>query len=84
MEKILAAIFLILFIWVAVPHVKRFEWLAPTAAPSGWWGFKYGPNGSEELLATPPQGYGWFRFDAWNTPPLEVRPVTRDDFRLRY
>jgi hypothetical protein len=84
MAKILAIIFLILFIWVAIPHIKRNEWLGPTAVKPGWWGLNYDTSGLGTASATLPDGYGWFRYDYWNNPPLEGRPVTRDDFRLRY
>lgn len=83
MEKILAIVFLLLFIWVAIPHVERGEWLAPAAAPYDHWAFDYSVPGSRELLATPPLDYGWYRFDFWNTPSTAGRPVLQNDFRLR-
>jgi hypothetical protein len=77
MGKLLAIVFLIVFVWFAVPHLRRGEWLAPTAISPDWQGLTptYG-------LASPPEGYGWFRFDFWNNPPYAGRPVSRDDFRL--
>ncbi len=83
MEKVLAIVFLVLFVWVAIPHIRRGEWLAPAAAPYEHWAYEYTVPGSRELLATPPEGYGWYRFDFWNAPPLEGRPVRRGDFSLR-
>jgi len=76
MGRILAAIFLILFIWVAVPHIRRGEWISPTAIAPGTWMEDAAIPEYRPLLATPPQGYGWYRFDAWNAPSPYGRPVT--------
>ncbi len=75
MEKIIAIAGLVVFFWYAIPHISRGEWIAPTAAPYEHWAFEYAAPSSRELLATPPEGYGWFRFDGWNNPPLEGRPL---------
>jgi len=80
--KVLATIFLILFIWFAVPHIVRGEWFAPTAGPNNHWAYQYAAPGTRDLLATPPTDFGLFRFDFWNTPPTSGRPVTKDDIRL--
>jgi len=81
--KIAAVIFLILFVWIAIPRVVRNEWIAPTPLPPGYWGLAYaGYNYEDSALDEPEQGYGWFRYDVWNNPPIEGRPVTRDDFSL--
>jgi len=83
MERFLAIVFLLLFIWFAVPHVMRGEWFAPTAGPADHWAYEYAAPGTKQLLATPPEGYGVFRFDFWNTPPTKGRSVTREDIRLQ-
>lgn len=83
MEKILAIVFLIVFLWVAIPHIRQGEWLAPAVVPYDHWALEYAAPGSRALLATPPLDYGWYRFDFWNTPPTAGRPVYVDDFRLR-
>lgn len=82
MEKVLAIVFLIIFVLFAIPHLRRGEWIAPTAiAPYGWPLESTDPN-LRPYLATPPEGYGWFRFDFWNIPPSPGRPVRRSDFRI--
>ncbi|MBY0328607.1 hypothetical protein K2Q02_00720 [Patescibacteria group bacterium] len=80
--KVLAIVFLIFFIWFATPHIMRGEWFAPTAGPSDHWAYEYAAPGTKQLLATPPEGYGVFRFDFWNTPPTSGRSVVKNDFRL--
>lgn len=80
MGKIIAIIFVIVFIWVSYPHFARGEWLAPTAVPPGYWGLEYTPELT--YLSRPPQGYGWYRFDVWNNPPVTGRPVRKGDFRF--
>lgn len=80
MGKILATIFLIIFIWIAYPHFSRGEWIAPTALPPGYWGLEYAPQYT--YLAEPESGYGWFRFDFWHHSPVNGRPVYQSDFRL--
>lgn len=81
MERFLAIVFLILFIWVAIPHIKRGEWFAPAMGPSEHWAYEYAAPGSKNLIATPPEGYGLFRFDFWNTPPTGGRAVTKEDLK---
>ncbi len=84
MGKILAIVFLILFIWVAIPHIAKGEWLAPTEiAPNSW--LIVSPNDTDlaTASASPIQGFGWFHFDFWNnTPSTAGRTVQRSDFRL--
>lgn len=81
MDKVLAIIIAVAFIWVSFPHVKNGEWVAPTPLPPGWWGLAQAPEYS--YLVEPKQGYGWFRFDVWNdTSPSEGRPVYESDFRF--
>jgi hypothetical protein len=83
MGKILAIVFILLFVWVAVPHLKQGEWIAPTAIAPNSWVVAYDDTGYAAASATPIQGYGWFHFDFWNhdvnTPG---RAVSRGDFRL--
>ncbi|HWC58004.1 MAG TPA: hypothetical protein VG621_03605 [Candidatus Paceibacterota bacterium] len=78
--KVIAVIFLIVFFLVAIPSLMRGEWIAPTALPPDSWIVAEAPQYAS--LAAPSSGYGWFRFDVWNNPPREGRPVTRGDFRL--
>lgn len=75
MERIIAIVGLIFFLWFAIPHLSRGEWIAPTAAPADHWAYAIAAPGSQELLATPPEGYGWFRFDIWNNPTTDGRPL---------
>ena len=84
MGKVLAIIFVIIFIWWAIPHFARGEWIAPTAIAPDSWVTEWDKTGYASALATPPQGYGWFHYDAWNNPPLEGRPVTKSDLKLKY
>ena len=86
MGKVLAIVFLIVFIWWAYPFVSRGLWIAPTAVAPNTWMVEYLPDDQRELLATPPEGYGWFRFDFWNAGSQYTpgRPVTKSDFRLQY
>ena len=60
----------------------RGEWFAPTAGPANHWAYDYAAPGTKQLLATPPEGYGVFRFDVWNNPPTSGRTATKRDFRL--
>ena len=88
MTKVLATIFLIIFIWWAFPHIQHGEWFAPTATAPYAWTNKYMNDENVNLLATPPEGYGMYHFDVWNTSGDTVatpgRSVTHDDFTLRY
>ncbi len=78
--KVIAVIFVILFLWVGYPHFARGEWIAPTAiSPGNWW---LAQTPQYRYLGKPTQGYGWFRFDFWNAPPVTGRPVYQSDFRL--
>lgn len=80
MDRFLAIVFLILFFWVAIPHIIRGEWFAPTLAPSAnHWAYQTLDQDSRNLIATPPEGVGLFRFDFWNNPPAGGRSVTKAD-----
>jgi hypothetical protein len=82
--RVIAAIIAILIIWVMWPHVRQGEFLAPNPIPPDTWMTDYIDSNYHRALATPPEGYGFRRFDFWNHPPLEGRPATRDDFQLRW
>ena len=82
MGKIIATIAAILVIWVMYPHFVRGEWIAPTAIAPDSWMSEYVSSHGQDYLATPPQGYGWFRFDFWNNPSVTGRPVYKSDFKL--
>ena len=59
MGKIIAVIFLVVFVWYSIPLLSRGIWIAPTAYPDYWWGqgiYEYDPQVASE-------GYGWFNFD---------------------
>jgi hypothetical protein len=83
MEKVLAIVVLLVFVWLAIPHLAQGQWIAPTAIAPNSWVVGYDTTGNAAALATPPQGYGWFHFDFWNTPTTAGQPVTRSDFSLR-
>ena len=83
MGKVIAIVGVIWFVWVMYPRLKKGEFIAPTAVAPNTWMADYLPADQQVLLATPPQGYGWFRFDFWNREaPLPGRPVYRSDFKL--
>ena len=85
MGKVLAIVFLIVFVWWAYPFVSRGLWIAPTAVAPNTWMSDYLSSEDRVLLATPPEGYGWSRFDVWNGPHTTApRPVVKSDFRLQY
>jgi hypothetical protein len=84
MGKVLATISALLLIWVMYPHVRRGEFIAPTPIAPGTWMADYVSSHNQDYLATPPQGYGWFRFDVWNNPPPGGRTVYQDDFKLKW
>ncbi len=77
MDKILAIVVLVLFVWLAIPRILQGEWLAPTASMPGSW------NSVAEASANPPGGFGWFHFDFWNTPTANGQPFADTDTRLR-
>lgn len=83
-QKVLAGILGILIIWVMWPHARRSEFLAPTPIAPQTWMSEYVQAHGEAALATPPQGYGFRRFDFWNNPPQGGRPATKADFQVRY
>ena len=63
MGKVLAIIFLAVFVWYAGPILKQGLWFAPTLYPEYWWGedvYDYTP-------AVASDGYGWFSFDPRET-----------------
>lgn len=79
MGKVIATAGVIIFVWVMYPHFMRGEWIAPTPVPPGTWLAAQVPA----EYSSPEQGYGWFRFDAWNNPPTPPgRPVYKSDFRF--
>lgn len=82
MSRIIAALFLIVFIWFAIPHAKNGEWFAPTILPSSHWLYSKYPEYKDNLSSVD-QGYGMFRFDFWNNPPTSGRTITNDDLSLR-
>jgi hypothetical protein len=83
MGKVLAIVFLIVFVWWAAPLFARGEWFAPSAIMPGSWMADSLSVDDRELLSTPPEGYGVGHFDFWNGHSGKLRSATRDDFRLR-
>jgi fatty acid desaturase len=64
MGKIIATIFLAVFIWYSVPLLLRGLWVSPTLYPDYWYGediYNYEPQVARE-------GYGWFNFDPRKDP----------------
>ena len=59
MGKILATVFLVVFIWYSLPLLANGIWISPTLYPDYW--------GGEHLYDYDPQvasdGEGWFNFD---------------------
>ena len=84
MGKVLAIVFILVFVWWAWPHLRRGEWIAPTAVAPNTWMSDYLPEDQRVLLATPPESYGWFRFDFWHASSNSTigRPVVKNDFHL--
>lgn len=80
-EKVLVIIGVLLFVWVMYPHIRRGEYIAPSPLPPEYWGLAQAPE--FEDWTQPDTGYGWYRFDFWNNPPPEGRPVQKSDFRLK-
>lgn len=85
MDKFLAIVVLIIFVLIAVPHLKAGEWLSPTAIDPNSWQATYplGDTAMAEANATPPEGYGWFHFDFWKHSPYDSRPIQNGDFKIR-
>lgn len=81
-EKVLVILGVLLGVWVMYPHIRAGKFIAPTPIAAGTWMAEYFPEDTRTLLATPPQGYGWYHFDFWNNPPVDGRPVYKDDFKL--
>lgn len=84
MGKVLAIVGVALFLWVMYPHVRAGYFLAPSPIAPDTWMDEYVSAHGQDYLATPPSGYGWFRFDVWNNPPQNGQPVQRDDFQLKW
>jgi hypothetical protein len=64
MGKILAIVFLVVFVWYAIPLLGRGIWFSPTMYPNDWWGdhpYNYDPQVASD-------GYGWFNFDPRTGP----------------
>jgi len=83
MDKVLAIVFLIVFVWLAIPRIAQVEWIAPTAVPPNSWTTQYDTSGNAEALANPPEGFGWFHFDFWNHPTDQGQPATTQDLHFR-
>ncbi len=82
MTRFIGVLFLIVFIWFAIPHAKNGEWFAPTALPSEHWVYEKYPEYRSELSSVD-KGYGMFRFDFWNNPPTTGREITNKDLSLK-
>lgn len=82
MGKVVAIVGVVLFLWVLYPHVRAGEYISPSAIAPASWMAEYASEHGYDYLATPPEGYGWFRFDAWNNPPHNGRQVQKGDFKL--
>ncbi len=80
MEKIIATIGLVLFIWWGYPHIKNGEWFAPNPIPQEFWGLAQAPEFNN--YPWPKEGYGVYKYDIWNEPTGNGRSVTKDDFRF--
>jgi hypothetical protein len=91
MGRILAIVLLLIFIWVAIPHIAKGEWIAPTAvAPGSWvaqpnYASNYDTTQYAAASATPIEGYGWFHFDFWNYSHIDQpgQPVQKGDFNIK-
>ena len=84
MERILAIVVLLTFVWLAIPRLIQGQWFAPTAiAPDSWVLNSPYDTRLAEASATPPQGFGWFHFDFWNTPTTQGEVITTADTRFR-
>jgi hypothetical protein len=64
--KILAIVVILVGLWYVIPHVRRGEYIAPTAIMPGSWITRDDRSGLALAMATPPEGVGWFHFDFWN------------------
>lgn len=89
MEKFLAIVALVLFVWLAIPHLIKGVWLAPTPTPPHSWtnAAPYGGGTYNNQVASVsnalPFGFGWFHFDFWNTPPHTGKQASRSDLAVR-
>jgi hypothetical protein len=64
MGKILATIFLIVFVYFTGPKLWQGLWYSPTLYPTDWWGEKVYNYDSEVAK----QGGGWFNIDPREDP----------------
>lgn len=91
MEKVLAIVVLIMFVWLAIPRVTQGEWIAPTAIDPGSWvthqtyTANYESNQLAQADSAPSQGFGWFHFDFWNDDNYRAPgiPATTADLDFR-
>ena len=83
MEKVLAIVFLIAFVWLAIPRIAHGEWIAPTAIAPNSWATQYDNSGYAEASDSPSNGIGWFHFDFWNHPTDQGQPATTQDLHFR-
>lgn len=84
MSRFLAIVFLILFIWFAIPHLLRGEWFAPDLGPKNHWAYEIAHPDTQNLLAKTPDGFGLYRFDFWNKPEKnDGRQITENDLKLQ-
>lgn len=78
MSRIIAALFLIVFVWFAIPHAKNGEWFAPTILPPYHWIYNHNPK-YKTSLSPIEDGYAMYSFDFWNDKNISIRSVTNDD-----
>jgi hypothetical protein len=83
MDKILAIVVLVLFVWIAIPRLIHGQWIAPTAVAPNSWEASYVRQSGLADASAPSTGFGWFHFDFWNHPSLQGQPASTNDLRLR-
>lgn len=83
MERILAIVVLIVFVWLAIPRLIQGEWIAPTAVMPNSWVASYAAQNGLANADTPSEGFGWFHFDFWNNPSLAGQSASASDVHLR-
>jgi hypothetical protein len=81
MGRIITIFGLALFAWWAYPHLEKGQWFAPTPLPPQWAPAMASPE--YDVYTRPEEGYGVYRFDLWNKPPVEGRSIREEDFELR-
>lgn len=81
--KILAALLAILILWIFIPHIIEGRFIAPNPIHPHSWSLQWDNSDYARAMATPPEGYGWRRFDFWNQPPIIGTPIQKDDFNPR-